>query len=111
MNVEKNRGWFWSFWWCFLNRSKADFVTCKPRIRTRLSDHHSRGIRANFKEDQADFAGILSGFLPTYKRLSGRNPRNVGEKSCWLWIHLALESLQDALYVGYAENYYEQFPI
>lgn len=81
MKVEKNRGWFWSFWWCSLNRAKADFVTCKPRIRTGLSGHHSRGIRANFKEDQADVAGILLRFLPTYKRLSRRNLRDAGEKS------------------------------
>ena len=33
------------------------------------------------KEDQADVAGSLLRFLPTCKSLSGRNPRDVGEKS------------------------------
>lgn len=33
------------------------------------------------KEAQADVAGFLSRFLPMYKRLCGRNPTDMGEKS------------------------------
>lgn len=38
-------------------------------------------LKQILKEDQANIAGILLRFLPTRKRLSGRNPRDVGEKS------------------------------
>lgn len=44
---EKYSWWF--LCWCFLNRFKTEFVTCESRIRTRLSNHASRDIRANFK--------------------------------------------------------------